>query len=164
MTKKQTVVILFLCAVLSGCGFHLRMHQKQLNHQYPQIQLPLSGSHTLHQAIRRALAASSVHVVESTIAKSSLPPLVVLAEDITTQPLVYGPDNELRRERLRMIVKFSFGKNTPKVFELATERDRMLNSNQHLGDNAEKVLIEQEMQMDIIRQLLRFLANNPKLS
>jgi outer membrane lipopolysaccharide assembly protein LptE/RlpB len=72
--------------------------------------------------------------------------------------LVYGPDGELRRERIRMAVQFSFSTNTTKVFELFTERDRQLNSKQHLGDNAEKILIEQEMQADILNQLLRFLA------
>lgn len=148
-------LILLLC----GCGFHLRHAQSDLSKKYPTIILTPSGSNTLHQGLYRALIASSITVVESPDVAIG-PRLQVISQDLTTQPLVYGPDSELRRERLKMSVSFTFGLENPRQFELTTERDRQLNPNQHLGDNAEKVVIEREMQADIISQLLRFLAMN----
>ena len=148
--------------MVAGCGFHLRLHQAQLRTQYPVIILPSSGSLTLHQALLRALDASAVRVLDKPSPKIDYPQLVVAAQTLTVQPLVYGPDSELRRERLKLNVTFNFGTSKGPItsFELSTERDRQLNSNQHLGDNAEKVLIEQEMQADIIGQCLRFIANH----
>jgi outer membrane lipopolysaccharide assembly protein LptE/RlpB len=153
-----TIILLMLC-LLAGCGFHLRHSQTNLGTKYPMIVLPPSGSNTLHQALYRALLASSVNVLEEAPPDQGGPQLRVISQQITQQPLVYGPDAELRRERLKMAVLFSFGDNATQQFELSTERDRQLNSKQHLGDNAEKVVIEQEMQADIISQLLRYLSS-----
>ena len=152
-----STVLLIALGILASCGFHLRNHQSRLNTQYPVIVLPLTSSHTFHQALRRSLLTSSIRVVDISN-NPQVPQLRVVSELLTAQPLVYGPDSELRRERLKMTVGFTFGTNEPKVFELSTERDRQLNSRQHLADNAEKVLIEQEMQSDIIHQLSRYLA------
>lgn len=161
MQIKKMVVAMFAITIMScmlvGCGFHLRHSQTHLETKYPTIVLPPSGSNTLHQALYRALVASSVHVQEKK--EDNLPVLLVVSQQLTQQPLVYGPDAELRRERLRMSVVFSFSEKSAEKFELATERDRQLNSKQHLGDNAEKVIIEQEMQSDIVSQLIRYLAS-----
>jgi outer membrane lipopolysaccharide assembly protein LptE/RlpB len=157
--KIRQLFIFVLLFSLAGCGFHLRNHQSRISTRYPTIILPQTGSHTFHQALRRALQTASIRVVEDPT-KITAPQLMVSAENITAQPLVYGPDSELRRERLKMNVSFTFGADTLKSFDFFTERDRQLNSKQHLGDNAEKILIEQEMQADIINQLLRFLANS----
>lgn len=142
---------------LSGCGFHLRKNAISLNTQYPVIVLPFKGSHTFHQALRRTLIAHSIQVLSD----SSLPApeLKVISQSLTIQPIVYGPDNELRRERLFMTVTFSFGCASPKEFTLSTVRDHQLYSSQHLGDNAEKSLMEKEMQADIIEQLLRYIQS-----
>ncbi|MBS0287084.1 MAG: hypothetical protein JSR17_07300 [Proteobacteria bacterium] len=157
--KQKLIFVFLLLQVLCtlGCGFHLRHSQAELSKKYPTIVLVPSGSNTLHQGLSRALIASSVQVSENTENISS-PRLAVVSQNLTTQPLVYGPDSELRRERLKMSVVFSFGDKEIQQFELETERDRQLNPNQHLGDNAEKVVIEREMQADIISQLLRYLA------
>jgi outer membrane lipopolysaccharide assembly protein LptE/RlpB len=141
-----------------GCGFHLRHSQAHIGMKYPTIVFTPSGSNSMYQGVYHALLASDVNVIESQT-DNVAPTLFIIAQNITQQPLVYGPDAELRRERLRMSVVFSFGNKTPDRFELATERDRQLNSKQHLGDNAEKVVIEREMQADIISQLLRYLAS-----
>lgn len=146
---------------LSACGFHLRKNTIHLGAKYPTIVFPFSGSHTLYQALQRALASSSIHTVDAmplSDGTTVVPILRIAAEEITQQPLVYGPDSELRRERLRMTVSFSF-ENPPDVknFTLTVERDHQLNSNQYLGDNAEKMIIEREMQTDIINQLLRYM-------
>ena len=161
-TIARLLMLITMMLVLTSCGFHLRNHQKHIRSQYPILILPQSGSHTFHQALRRALQTAAVRVVEeSPPGATEIPTLTVAAENLTAQPLVYGPDSELRRERLKMRVGFTLSKNKLHTFEFFTERDRQLNSKQHLGDNAEKILIEQEMQADIINQLLRFLAANP---
>lgn len=159
MRYLQGIVALILISMLFGCGFHLRHSQSHLSIKYPEMILTPSGSNTMYQAIYRALLASSVSVHEHAEIEEALPRLIILSQQLTQQPLVYGPDAELRRERLRMSVVFSFDDRTKKQeFELATERDRQLNSKQHLGDNAEKIIIEQEMQADIVSQLIRYLA------
>ncbi len=162
MRQKIALTILVIFSLtLWGCGFHLRHTQAQLGMKYPQIFLPLTGSNTMHQGLYRALLASSIHVTEVAPENKTVPTLKVLSQNITNLPLVYGPDSELRRERLKMSVLFSFENNGSERVELYTERDRQINPNQHLGDNAEKIVIEREMQADIISQLVRFLASHP---
>ena len=163
MIKKSFIFfsLMVLMVTLSACGFHLRQSHIHLGAKYPTVILPYSSTHTFHQSLHRALVAASIHVLEEPPPDTSYPKLIVRSQHLAQQPLVYGPDSELRRERLRMTVAFSFDADQ---FEIFTERDRQLNSNQTLGDNAEKVLIEQEMQADIIDQLLRYLeANNATL-
>lgn len=159
-TTIRLCSVVLIALTLYGCGFHLRHSQADLSKRYPTIILTPSGSNTLHQGLYRALVASSVHVVENSELVIA-PRLSVVSQELTSQPLVYGADSELRRERLKMSVIFSFGGANAQPFELATERDRQLNPNQHLGDNAEKIVIEREMQADIISQLLRFIATKP---
>ncbi len=159
LSKLKTIILLLCFVAIGGCGFHLRHHTAEIGNKYPTIILAPSGSNTLNQGIYRALISSSVHVVENSALYTDAPQLWITSQGITSQPLVYGSDSELRRERLKMSVKFSFGTpNSLQQFELTTERDRQLNPNQHLGDNAEKIVIEREMQADIISQLMRYLA------
>jgi outer membrane lipopolysaccharide assembly protein LptE/RlpB len=161
MTKSLTIAVLIGSLVLGGCGFHLRQNQVELGNKFPVIVLTRSGSHTFHQALQRALLLASTHVVvdASENQDADAPRLTIVAMQTTQQPLVYGPDSELRRERLRMSVTFSFANPTPTEIALYSVRDRQLNSNQYLGDNAEKSMIEQEMQADIIGQLLQYLES-----
>lgn len=163
MIKIYRALSLFIIIIiiLSGCGFHLRHSYADLSTKYPTIILPPSGSNSLHQGLYRALVSSSILVLEEAPEGHIFPRLIIDGQNITAQPLVYGPDGELRRERLKMSVTFSFISTHTQQFELTTERDRQLNPNQHLGDNAEKVVIEQEMQTDLISQLLHFLVTNP---
>lgn len=148
---------LLIIAALNGCGFHLRRDALQLEEKYPSVILPFTGSHSLHQALYRALETASIDVTETMDENLHAPRLLVISQNLGQRPLVYGEDSELRRERLTMSITFSFGFRCPQEFTLFTERDHQLNSNQHLGDNAEKIIIEREMQADIIRQLLRYL-------
>jgi outer membrane lipopolysaccharide assembly protein LptE/RlpB len=154
---KRIFILSLIGILLSGCGFHLRQTQLHLERKYPTIILPATGSHTLHQALHRSLLAHDIQVLEGSA--MNYPTLTVVSQEITTQPLVYGTDAELRRERLKMTVVFSFSSDKSQNFILSAIRDRQLNSKQHLGDNAEKILIENEMQNDILNQLLRYLAN-----
>lgn len=157
--KRFSLLFVVICT-LAGCGFHLRHSQSHIGMKYPTIIFIPSGSNSIYQGVYQALISSNVNVLESAPKDSDAPTLFIAAQNITQLPLVYGPDAELRRERLKMSVVFSFGNKIPDRFELATERDRQLNSKQHLGDNAEKVVIEREMQADIISQLLRYLASH----
>lgn len=159
---KSLSIITLLSILLGGCGFHLRNHQVELGHKFPVVVLQRSGSHTLYQALQRALTQASTEVIFDTAAgddETDAPRLFIVAMQTTQQPLVYGPDSELRRERLKMAVTFSFANPTPTEITLYSVRDRQLNSNQYLGDNAEKSMIEQEMQADIIAQLLQYLES-----
>src|SRR5688572_29541638 len=111
--KKYVVHCLLLSCFLwvSGCGFHLQRTALPLGKKYPTLLLIPSGSNTLYQALRRALIASKVQVLEQTN-DPQIPRLQVLQEELTSYPLVYGPDGELRRERLKMIMTFSFTHTT----------------------------------------------------
>lgn len=160
--RKALTSFLLLCVLLSGCGFHLRRNQVELGHKFPIIVLQRSGSHTLYQALQRALTFAATEVLTQTPEGDDgmVPQLTITSQSLTQQPLVYGPDSELRRERLKMSVTFSFANPTPVEITLHSVRDRQLNSNQYLGDNAEKSMIEQEMQSDIIAQLLQYLESS----
>lgn len=150
--------IFILCQVLliSACGFHPRHMHANIAKHYPIIVFTPSGSITFSQTLIRVLRAQSIEVLDEQPDNADYPVLRITSELLTTFPLVYGPDSELRRERLTFTVSFSFGL-PPKKFTLMTQRDRQLSSMQLLGDNDEKILIEQEMQIEIIDQLLRYL-------
>jgi outer membrane lipopolysaccharide assembly protein LptE/RlpB len=161
MPRRLSVCILIVfCAVMTGCGFHLRKDAIRICEKYPVMILPFTGSHTFHQALRRSLRSHSVDLLkrpsESTV--GCYPTLCIVSEDRLTQPIVYA-DGELRRERLFMTVTFSFGYTEFEQIEFSTVRDHQLYSSQYLGDNAEKSLLETEMQADIIQQLLRYIES-----
>ena len=154
----RTLLLLILLNVLSGCGFHLRRLACDITAIYPAVVCPLSGTHTLHQALYNALLTQGVTVLDCQPPDDCLPQIQVFAQTLDSQPLVYGADGELRRERLRMAVTFTVETDCVRHIALATYRDRQLNNRQHLGDNAEKILLEREMQQDIIQQLFRTMA------
>jgi|GEM_PF-4549998 len=159
MTKSLMIITLLFSLLLSGCGFHLRKNQVDLGNRFPVIVLKRSGSHTFYQALHRALTLASTEVFIDTCDDDAAPQLSIVSMETTQQPLVYGPDSELRRERLKMSVTFSFANPSLEKINLYAVRDRQLNSNQYLGDNAEKNMIEHEMQADIITQLLQYLES-----
>lgn len=162
MQKLSSLVItLVLFSLLSGCGFHLRKNAVTISAKYPVMILPFSGSHTFHQALRRTLLAHSVTLLKDPSAEAitCYPTLTVVSEKRAVQPIIYGPDNELRRERLSLTITFSFGYISPQEIVFTTVRDHQLYSSQHLGDNAEKSLLETEMQADIIQQFLRYIES-----
>lgn len=162
MQKLSSIIItLILFSLLFGCGFHLRKNAVTIGTKYPVMILPFSGSHTFYQALRRALVAHSITLLKdpSTEAIAYYPTLQVISEKQTIQPIIYGPEDELRRERLFLTITFSFGYISPKEIVFTTVRDHQLYSSQHLGDNAEKSLLQTEMQADIIQQLLRYIES-----
>jgi outer membrane lipopolysaccharide assembly protein LptE/RlpB len=154
------LIIITSCLLLCACGFHLRSYQESLRHVIPVILLKPSGTPPFYQRLRYSLLARSIEVVEATPSSDRhMPQLSILSEELLTFPLVYGPEGDLRRERLKFTVEFSYcDKEETNTFTLSTERDRQLIPRQRLGDDSEKVIIEREMQMDIIQQLLRYLA------
>lgn len=154
--KTLRIFIILFSLFLSACGFHPRHMYAHISDQYPVIILPPSGSITFYQTLNRALMAQDIEVLDEQPIGETNPVLTITGEQLTTFPLVYGPDSELRRERLTFTVSFSFGL-PPRNFTLMTQRDRQLSSTQLLGDNDEKILIEQEMQAEIVDQLLRYL-------
>ena len=158
LIKQQRLILALVLTIgLSSCGFHLRKDATHLHVQYPVIVFPFTGAPLFYHTLYRTLASHSICVLKHS--NEPLPTLRILSKNLTTQPLVYGPDNELRRERLFMTITFSFGCDFPKPFTLSTVRDHQLYSSQHLGDNAEKNLLETEMENDIIEQLLRYIQN-----
>lgn len=150
--------LIFLCVVMTGCGFHLRKNAVHICAKYPVVILPFTGSHTFHQALKRSFRSHSVEVLEQLPenALNCYPILEIVSEDRLTQPIVYA-DSELRRERLFLTVTFSFGYTEFEQIVFSTVRDHQLYSSQYLGDNAEKSMLETEMQADIIQQLLRYI-------
>lgn len=166
--KHYYKYLLIACITLTaGCGFHLRHMYANLSKQYPVMVLPASGSITFYQAVYRGLQAQSIKVLQQVHQTETYPILTITNELLTQFPLVYGPDSELRRERLTLTVTFSFQPPPPDQaisFTLIAQRDRQLNNKQHLGDNDEKILIEQEMQADIIGQLFRYIDSLSRYS
>ena len=155
------LMIVILTLQLIACGFHLRHHDWALAESYPTIILPETGSPVFYQYLYRELSSRGVHI-ERDPCVADLPSLRVISETLTSQPLVYGADGELRRERLKMTITFTFKTHHEQQFALYTERERQLNNRQHLGDNAEKTILESEMRLDIIQQLFRYLATQSR--
>jgi LPS-assembly lipoprotein len=162
MQKLSSLIItLLLFSLLSGCGFHLRKNAEAVSAKYPVIILPFSGSHTFYRSLRRSLLAHSIDLLdEKPVGETECYPILnIVSEEQTIQPIIYGPESELRRERLFLTIIFSFGFTCPQEIAFTAVRDHQLYSSQHLGDNAEKSLLETEMQADIIRQFLRYIES-----
>ncbi len=158
LQRTLLVFILISCLFVSACGYHLRSRQESLRHAVPVIVLKPSGTPPFYQRLRYYISARAIEVIEYEKPQDNIPQLAILSEQLTQFPLVYGPEGDLRRERLKMTVQFSYYDKETKIVTLSTERDRQLIPSQRLGDDAEKVIIEREMQIDIIQQLLRYLA------
>lgn len=159
MRIKRILLLLICLTLLSGCGFHLRRTPCHLAATYPTVVLPFSGTHSLYQAVYHALTTQGITVLECPDETVCFPQIRIGSQSLVSQPLVYGADGELRRERLRLSVEFIVETDCARTICFATYRDRILNNRQHLGDNAEKILLEREMQQDIIQQFFRYLVD-----
>ena len=148
-----------LCVILlSGCGFHLRGSQNRDLH-LKQLQLsPDRPFDKTYQTIRQQLLAQGL--VIST--EANAPILVVEPKLFQVHVLAYGRDGQVRRERLTYQLKFKVQKSDGTLIipetEVTSERDRLLNPSQDLGDAYEKQLLEQEMLNDAISQMAHFLV------
>lgn len=149
------IVVLTLC--VSNCGFHLR---KTDAHHLSSVSIQLSNNcpkfeNQLHSYFQSHHI--DVRQYDETSDTSNTPPLLVLGcPALTEQPLVYDGEGQLRRERINL--SFDVAINQQPSLTLSIMRERQLNSNQSLADNAEKKLIIEEMQESLLYQLLTKMA------
>lgn len=153
--RAVCIVVLSLC--VSNCGFHLRKANAhhlssvlvQFSNNCPRFENQLHSYFQSHHI--------DVRQYDETSDTSNSGPLLVLGCPVLTeQPLVYDGEGQLRRERLNL--SFDVAINQQPSLALSIMRERQLNSNQSLADNAEKKLIIEEMQESLLYQLLTKMA------
>lgn len=163
--QKITKIISFLLITslilgTTGCGFHLRKQRVNLQNTLPYAYLERDNMRMVfYQKLVRSLQAANVKILDES-EKLSIPNIYLADHQMGQQPLVYGPDGELRRERVS--VSYDFGINNfyaeDKHIVLSAKRERQLSSSQKLGDNSELNLILSDLEDQIIEQLLLQLA------
>jgi len=147
--------ILIALLSLNGCGFHLRTPHPNAIHEL-ELQFTESCPKFENQ-LRSYLKSSRIDVYDyeakndTKIQNEGMALLQIGCPKSSQQPLVYDGEGQLRRERLRL--KLTATLNHHKEIVLETTRERQLNSNQSLGDSAEKNMIIREMQETLFYQL-----------
>lgn len=160
MLLKKYIVVVLLGVVLfiQGCGFHLKQNYQQFKNHYPKVAIDPYTDFALSSLLRQTLKANNIEVINKPTA--DVPTIQVSNYKLSSHPYVYGPDGELRRERLTLNLTFVWQQNNQQtLLPLATFKERHLNTQQYLGDNAEKNLIILEMQKEIIHQFLRHMEH-----
>jgi len=143
------------CCLLMGCGFHLRGQDYTLKQYFAQLSVESANNSTeeQRQALLDALTAAGVNTTPTTNG-----PHVVLSESrIDTEPLAFGIDGEVRRERITAQVTFSFEEGTaiylPKQV-LTTAQERIRYANYDLSDASDKEKIIEDLQITLAHQIM----------
>lgn len=157
-----TIIVLVLN--LSGCGFHLRGSQIPYDLPFKTVIIsPDDPFDPIYKQLRYRLQAKKIKVIADTTHCGNLSRIIILNHNFTERPFAYGPDGEIRREKLTLEMEYQYEyylNNQKKIrtHNIIARRFRQLNLNQNLADLAEKVIIEKEMILDVVEQLLVELA------
>ena len=154
----RLIVACVLSVLITGCGFQLRgqtthalaIHQLQLSPAQPES--------ATYQSILQYLKNQGLSVN----ADEQAPTLSILSQGIKDHVLAYGPQGQVRRERLTYHFTFEVTDTMGEVIvprtTLKTDRDRVLNPDQSLADDHERQLLEREMRYDILGQMMQLLV------
>lgn len=157
MVKKYfTFTLLTLTFLIAGCSFYPRGSGLQaLALQLPEVMLQPYQPYEMNQRLlRTALLQAGVQVKN----EGTYPILKITRNELSTRPLIYGPNAEVRQQRLKLEIDYVL-LNAKKedwiaLHTLTVEREQILDPNYTLGDAQEKAFLEQEMRMEIFQNLV----------
>lgn len=145
---------LLLICFLTGCGFYLR---KPPPIAFDKVALHSSGCLKFEYQLSTFLESNQITVLNTQATQA--PILTMSCPVLTTQPLVYDAEGQLRRERLYYTLTGNLTRSEKTdAFELKTLRERQLNTQQTLADETEKTILIKEMQEELFYRLLNKLS------
>ncbi|MGQ0595680.1 LPS-assembly lipoprotein LptE [Aquabacterium sp.] len=171
-TRRLTIAVaaIGLIGASSGCGFKLR---RGYDMAFKTIQLTgFVGTSPMAAELARALEASGVSVVDSTLAAtqaasaSSVPSSHIVFEAlldkrdmVVSTTTAYGQIRDMTaRNTLRFQIKRGDGSILVPAADLALAREMTYNEKDALAKQDELAALHTAMQSDIVNQLLRRLA------
>jgi LPS-assembly lipoprotein len=144
--------------VLAGCGFHLRGPQPLA---FSTIHIGAGQYSPLGVALRRQVALSGSTKVEEDPAKAETK-LVILANQRSREILSLTATGRVREYELTQLIRFSLvdtqGKELLVPTSLTVRREYTFDDEQVLGKEQEELLLFEDMQNDLVRQMMRRLA------
>jgi len=156
---KTRLVILFVAALLTACGFHLR-GQNVL--PFTSVYVQSANEYApFTQELKRALQANGVQLTEQ--AEQAQLTLRILSDGTEKQILSLSGGGRVREYQLRyrVSVRVFDAKNQDwlPADEIAIRRDFSYDDAQVLAKEQEETLLYQNMRSDAVQQVLRRLSH-----
>lgn len=147
----KKALVLIVCILLSGCGFHLRGTTHAQNLPFDQLEVIPHSKEPFARQLNVVLDALKVEQKESASWQLQLSPLKQ-----KTFPMAYGPNGELVREKIQLSLKYKLLHNQEVILDkvIVNDRQHQLNIATKLADQAELEVILHEMEQDLIQQLI----------
>ena len=152
MRLVAILLVVSLNLGLSGCGIHLQGTLLADKLPFKAVAItPNDPFNPVYKQLRYSLKAKNIKVCDPS-ACCTMPCLTLLNHIFIEQPFVYGPDGDVRREKIIFELEYQYNNN--KIKKITTRRFWQLNLNQNLANVAEKEMIQKEMISDAVQQLL----------
>lgn len=162
---KRTLGFIFLCLLLSGCGFHFR-HDEVIAPPVKSIYIQdnTDSRSGLVFALRQNLQAVGVRPVSK--AKNAPIVLVILSDELNQNTTPLGTAQQLNAQTLSYSVKVALqdaqGKTIKNPTTLNTQITFWQNANQILGDTNAIQALKENMIRDMTQKILAYLRANEK--
>jgi outer membrane lipopolysaccharide assembly protein LptE/RlpB len=142
-----------MSVLLSGCGFHLQGTLLADKLPFRTVTItPDDPFDPVYKQLRYQLEANRVCVKTQCSPCCTTQPCIRLVSSVFTEiPFVYGPDGDVRREKIIFELQYEYNY---KIRTITTRRFWQLNLNHNLANIAEKEMIKREMIVDAVEQLL----------
>lgn len=143
--------------MLNACGFHLR---KPLHLPFKTMYISFTNNSMLSTELKQYIRASGVKIVDNpTQAEVNMK---VLAEAREQKILSLSTDGYIREYSLHLRCDFQLKNNEDQFIISPTKiflrRDMTYSEQQELGKQAEKILLYDDMQKELIQLILRQLS------
>ncbi|MBL8473688.1 MAG: hypothetical protein KF778_01110 [Rhodocyclaceae bacterium] len=157
-TGHARFALLLLCALLAGCGFHLRGKQDL---PFQSIYVPDTRGSELSALLKRGIQTSSrAQVVESPKEAEAI--IVILTSGREKSILSVSGAGRVREYELRERFAFRVIDNKGEIIvpegEIIIRRDMTYDDTKILAKQQEEAVIYRDMQKDLVQQVLRRLA------
>ncbi|MDX2164928.1 MAG: hypothetical protein SFW07_05900 [Gammaproteobacteria bacterium] len=162
---KRTLGFIFLCLLLSGCGFHFR-DDEAIDPPVKSIYIQdnTDSRSGLVFALRQNLQAVGVHPASK--AKNARIVLVILSDKLNQNATPLGTAQQLNAQTLSYSVKVALqdarGKTIKNPITLNTQITFWQNANQILGDTNAIQALKENMIRDMTQKILAYLRASEK--
>jgi outer membrane lipopolysaccharide assembly protein LptE/RlpB len=162
---KRTLGFIFLCLLLSGCGFHFR-HNEVITPPVKTIYIQdnTDSRSGLVFALRQNLQAMGVRPVN----QATLSPvtLVIMSDVLNQSSTPLGNAQQLNAQTLSYSVKVALQDTHGKTIKIPTTLNTQItfwqNANQILGDTNAIQSLKENMIRDMTQKILAYLRANEK--
>lgn len=148
-------LIIVLCLVLVGCGFHLRGSQPMPAHLQTMAVLPDEPFAPLQREVRRSLKLSGITVISS---PTEVYTLYLDRDYLSRRVLIIGTDGQTKQEEIiyNLIYRVKAPGQDPMPQQtISVQRILNVDYNRTLGQTLEEETLISEMRAEVTSQLMR---------